>query len=127
MEVERTVAALSADVGASQMKALEAVSAIEASLTDQLKELKNTTTAELATAGGDQLQFHGSTAAEQSDGSGGSKKYCKYDDIRTQLAESRARSYAQGRQGCCGKASSYLDSTMGDKPRPIKAYGGPKG
>ena len=38
-------------------------------------------------------------------------KYCKYDAIRVQLAASRARSHAQGRQGCCGKAADYLGAT----------------
>ncbi len=35
--------------------------------------------------------------------------YCKYDAIRELTAASRERSYAQGRQGCCSKASDYLD------------------
>lgn len=37
-----------------------------------------------------------------------SGKYCKYDDIRAMLSASRARSYSQGRDGCCGKAAEHL-------------------
>jgi hypothetical protein len=37
-----------------------------------------------------------------------SGKYCKYDDIRAMLTASRARSYSQGRDGCCGKAAEHL-------------------
>ena len=48
-------------------------------------------------------------AADAASASG--TKYCKYDDIRDQLAASRARSYEQGRNGCCGKAADYLAST----------------
>ena len=33
-----------------------------------------------------------------------------YDDIRATIAASRARSYEQGRKGCCGKAADYLGS-----------------
>ena len=36
------------------------------------------------------------------------RKYCKYDEIRATLAASRARSKAQGREGCCGKAADHL-------------------
>ena len=36
------------------------------------------------------------------------RKYCKYDAIRETLAASRARSKAQGREGCCGKAADHL-------------------
>ena len=43
-------------------------------------------------------------APDAADGSGGST----YDDISAQLAASRARSYEQGRNGCCGKAADYL-------------------
>jgi len=38
-------------------------------------------------------------------------KYCKFDDIRAMLAASRARSYEQGRDGCCGKAAGHLGQT----------------
>jgi len=35
--------------------------------------------------------------------------------IREAVAASRARSYSQGRRGCCGKAADYLSSTQGAK------------
>ena len=40
-----------------------------------------------------------------------SPKYCKYDSIRELTRASRERSYAQGRDGCCSKAASYLETT----------------
>lgn len=51
----------------------------------------------------------GEPGAETMCGSEG--RYSQYDAIREQLAASRARSYAQDRQGCCAKAASYLDAT----------------
>lgn len=54
-----------------------------------------------------------SSDAEQTRDSDGIVKtaktaYCKYDAIRDVLAASRERSRAQGRNGCCQKASNYL-------------------
>ena len=39
----------------------------------------------------------------------------QYDEIRSMLAASRARSYEQGRDGCCGKAANHLKA---DGPPP---------
>ena len=58
----------------------------------------------------------GSSNAAAPATSDASAKYCKYDAIRAQLAESRARSYAQGRQGCCGKAGAYLTEGSSGPP-----------
>lgn len=44
--------------------------------------------------------------------SSGAAKSSNYDAIRESIAASRKRSVEQGRQGCCAKASSYLDSTV---------------
>lgn len=51
------------------------------------------------------------------DGPAPAKKYCKYDDIRATIAASRARSYAEGRDGCCSKAGGYL----GDSKPPANS------
>ena len=57
------------------------------------------------------VSFGRGDARDSAVGAPGAAKYCKYDAIRSQLAASRARSYEQGRRGCCGKATEYLGSS----------------
>ena len=57
------------------------------------------------------VSFGGEGTRDSAAAGTGAAKYCKYDAIRSQLAASRARSYEQGRSGCCGKATDHLGSS----------------
>ncbi|KAL1495989.1 hypothetical protein AB1Y20_014626 [Prymnesium parvum] len=57
---------------------------------------------------------HGQNAAERMRTpvrEGPAVQYCKYDAIRELTRAARERSRAQGRDGCCSKAASYLETT----------------
>ena len=60
--------------------------------------------------GGQNAATRASSSTDQQ-GDEPSSKYCKYDSIREMTRASRERSYAQGRNGCCSKAASYLETT----------------